>query len=190
MKFEELQQEWQAMECELKSPDELLRMIEAPPLVWRLKNVSAKKLLTFCWRAAFITAVIIVFDLFGSWTTGIFAAWGIVTFLDDHLGFLNLLRLVPQENTIKGTLVNSLISIKRFALVSGISHGVMWMAAVVILGTHVEIGPLNVLLWAFILLPLLIAMSWWNSRRWSHRIAKVKGMLEEYDAEQRLSTEL
>jgi len=185
MNFEVLQQEWQAMKGEPRSHDELRSMMYASPAS-RLKKVAAKEILVFSGKALIIAAVIILFDLFANWSSGIFAAWSIFLFLDEYVG-LRYLRIIPQQETLQQTLAEALVSIRRVALVSRLAHGMIWIIIVLVLGLKVQVGAMNTLLWALVLLPLFVAVSWWTSRKWTQKIAEIKEMLQVYNEEQKLS---
>ena len=188
MNFEELQQQWQAIKSEPRSHGELRSMMYASP-AWRLKKVTVKEILRFCARAFALIVLIVLFDLFGSWSSGIFAAWSIFLFLDEYLG-LRYLRFLPQQATIRETLTEVLVNIRRVALVSRLAHGLIWMIVVLVLGMKVQVGVMNTVLWALMLLPVLVAVGWWSSRKWSHKMAEVKEMLEEFGEDRNASAGL
>ena len=163
-------------------------MMYASPIS-RLKKVTAKEILGFCARALVILTLIVLFDLFGSWSTGISTAWGIFVFLDNYLG-LRYLRLLPQKATLEQTLTEALVRIRRVSLVIRIAHGMIWMMVVLVLGMTVQIGAMNTILWAVMLLPVLVAVSWWSARNWSHQMAEVKEMLEVFGEDRKISVGL
>jgi hypothetical protein len=177
MKFEELQRAWQAVKTEPKSHEELRRMMYASP-VWRLGGLKRKEILALSGNILTIVVLSIAFDFFGSWDTALLTVWSFVLTLDHYLG-LRYLRFIPQKDTLQETLMDMLTHIKQRALISQIVHFLAWIALVLLLGTKVRVGTTNMILWALMLLPLLVAVFWWNSRKWSKKSDEVKALLEE-----------
>ncbi len=183
MDIEELQKEWGAIKSEPKTHDELRRMMYQTPLS-RLKRLTRKERLRLIGKSVFIAAVIVGFDLFKHWSSGIFALWTIVLFIYDNLG-LRYLRIFPgMEGGLHQALTVSLVRMQRVVLVSRLVHGLIWLALVLVLGLTVPVGSLNILLWALMLLPLLVGVNWWTSRNWSPKIAGLKETLREFSEEE------
>ncbi len=178
MKFEELQQEWRAVKSEPKSHEELRRMMYASS-AWRFRRLPWKEVLRLFGNVLLMAALIIGFDLFGRLDTALPIGYGIVVGLDEYLG-LRYLRFLPQKDTMQKTLTAALTRIKQAALISQIVNFLAWIALVLILGTNVQVGTMNLILWGLVLLPLLVAVAWWNSRKWSKKNDEVKAMLKEF----------
>ena len=115
MNFEELQQQWQAIKSEPRSHGELRSMMYASP-AWRLKKVTVKEILRFCARAFALIVLIVLFDLFGSWSSGIFAAWSIFLFLDEYLGLRYLRFLRSPDDALAFVGVAGLARIAGFVV--------------------------------------------------------------------------
>ena len=182
MTLEELQKEWKLMKIgPRKSHEELRRMMYASP-AWRFRGLTRKEIWGLSWNGLVIIALIVVFDTFSSWFSTACILYGIIQTLDRYLG-LRYLRLLPQKDTMQGTLMSALAHIKRMAIILLIVSILIWTAVVAALGTSVHLGEWNVFLWGLILLPLLAALIWWTSRTWSERRDEVKAMLKEFDEE-------
>ena len=186
MKFEELQQEWQAIKSEPKSHNELRRMMYAPP-VWRFRGLTQKELLELIGSGMIIVGLDILVAIYEEhW----YRHWyDLLTWIPAFVVVLNpylqwcYLRFLPQKDTLQETLISALTRIKRLALVSQIVNVLIWIALVLILGNKVQMGAMNMILWALILLPLLVAVNWWSSRRWSRNNDEVKALLKELSEE-------
>lgn len=182
MDMEALRNEWHATKSEPKTHDEIRHMMYRTPLA-RLKRMTPTEIMAMCAKAVFLVGVIVVFDLFKFWSSGIFALWSIVLFLDDYMG-LRYLRIFPgMEGGLRQALAVSLARMKRVVWVTRLAHGLLWLALVLVLGLTVQVGSLNILRWALMLLPLLVAVNWWISRKWSYKIAGLKETLKEFEEE-------
>lgn len=178
MNFEQLQQEWQSVKSEPKSHDELRRMMYSPS-VYTMKRITQPEKIQLIAKVAMILAMIFLFDLFGSWSTGISAGWGIYVFLNEYLG-LAYLRMLPQTGSINEALAQALARLQRVSLVSRLANGAVWLTLVIVLGMTVQLGSFNTLWWALILLPVLVVADWWNGRNWSARIRETEELLSIY----------
>jgi hypothetical protein len=181
MKLEELQRRWQAVKSEPKSHEELRRMMYASP-AWRFGGLTRKEVLALSGNMLIMVSLSIAFNFFGSWDTALPAGCSIVLLLDEYLG-LRYLRFLPKKDTLEKTLTNALTRIKQRALISQLVHFLTWIALVLLLGTKVQVGTMNIILWALILSPLLVAVFRWNSRKWSKKNDEVKAMLREFGKE-------
>jgi len=146
----------------------------------RFRSVPMREFLTFALKASIIVVVVVLFDLFSNWSTGIFAALAIMELLDEYLG-LRYLRIFPQQETIQETLVQMLIRIRQVVMVTRIAYIIAWITVVLLLGLNVTLGSFNVIRWALILLPLAAALIWWSSRRWKSKLNEVNTLLESYE---------
>jgi len=181
MKLEELQRRWQAVKSKPKSHEELRSMMYSSP-AWRLDGLTRKEVLALCGNMLVLVAIGLAFGFFDGWDTALASSCGIVLLLDEYLG-LRYMRLLPKKDTLEKTLINALTRIKQLALVSQIVHFLAWTALVLLLGTKVRVGTMNVILWALMLSPLLVAAFRWNSRKWSKKNDEVKAMLKEFGKE-------
>lgn len=183
MKFEELQREWDSIKSEPKSHDEIRRMMYSSP-ARRFRSLTREQIWGLTWNGLFVLVAIFLFDALNHWISILSIVWCIVQALDRYLG-LRYLRFFPQESadTIRDVLTKMLAYIRRRAITSSVINAGMWLALVIILGTGVYIGTLNIVRWALILLPVLAAVMWWNARTWSKQRNEVMATLKEFDEE-------
>ena len=166
------------MKSEPKSHEELRSMMYSSP-AWRFGGLTRKEVLALSGNMLVIVAMGLAFGFFDGWDTALASSCGIVLVLDEYLG-LRYLRFLPQKDTMQKTLTAALTRIKQAALISQIVNFLAWIALVLILGTNVQVGTMNLILWGLVLLPLLVAVAWWNSRKWSKKNDEVKAMLKEF----------
>lgn len=186
MKFEEAQRVWKSMKYKPTRREELLKMMCAPPPS-RFKIPQWTEIGRFCLYMTFTLAIILVFELLNDWSSGIFAVLSLILVVDEFLG-LRYLRFLPQKATIRKTLLDFARRVKRLMIWSLIAHAGIWLAAIVILGMRMKWEPMGTLLWAVLLLPVLLAVSWWTSRKWKRQLVAVKIMLEELNEDKEPGT--
>jgi hypothetical protein len=178
MDFETLQKEWNAFTCEPKTHDEWRSMMYASP-AWGFRGASLRSWLNFFMKLTVLLVIAVGFDLFGSWSTGICAGWGLYIFLDDYLG-IRYLHSPPHQDGILESLLYMKERVQRAWLVSRLAHILLWLTVVVVFGQTVPLANQNTFVWALLFSPALAAIYWWNSRRWTGRLQEVVDLLNEF----------
>jgi hypothetical protein len=181
MKFEEYQREWQTVQSEPKTHDELCKMMYAPR-AWRLRGFMRKEISSLMGELLTFASGFLLTGWSWRWTDFLYVIWFIIFILYNHLGLRYLSRL-PQKGTLKKTLISALTRVKRLAIISRVMLYLLWILLAIILGMRVYVGTMNMIRWALMLLPLLAAVMWWNSRTWARRGDEVKELLKEFDEE-------
>ncbi len=186
MKFEEAQRVWKSMKYKPTRREELLKMMYAPPPS-QFKIPQWREIRRFCLYMAFTLVILLAFEFFNDWSTGIFAVLSLVLVIDEFLG-LRYMRFLPQKATVRKTLLDFARRVERLMVWSLIAHAGIWLAAIVILGMRMKWEPIGTLLWAVLLLPVLLTVSWWTSRKWKRQLEAVRIMLEELNEDKEAGT--
>ena len=179
MSIEELQREWQAIEIEPYSESELRSMMYAARAP-RMRSMQGKEIRNFALKLLVIVAFCLGFVR--DWASGIWLLISFIGLLDEYLG-LRYMRLLPQKDTIRNTLLSALSKMKRAMLLSRLAYACMWLVVVLIAATKMDLGFWNTVLLGLATLPLLFLMSWWSSRKWSLKVGEVNAMLKEFNEE-------
>jgi len=181
MNFEELQKEWQAVKSEPRSHSDLRTMMYASPDT-RIRQIKGKEILKFCGSAMLIGVLTYAFDLLKNWSSAVFVAWSVFLLFDEYLG-LRYMSFLPQKDTLQKTLMELLSRMDNVKLWSRIAHASVWIITVLILNIRMQLELADTALLALLLFPLLMAMSWWSTRKWARKIAEVKMILKELNEE-------
>src|SRR5260221_3294157 len=177
MKLEEFQREWQAVKSDPKSHDELRKMMYAPR-AWRIRSFMRRELSNLAGQFLLLASTFLILGWSWRLTDFLYLLWSIIAILYEPLGLRYLTRL-PQKDTLKKTLISALTRTKQLAVVSRFILSLLWILLAIILGMRVYVGPMNVILWALMLLPLLAAVMWWTSRTWSKKSAELRDLLDD-----------